>query len=320
MHNTVSQTFPFQVLHGCNGSISTLTTLENFPWQPLRDWVVPSFITPHDPLLYYFLLLVIQTHYRTHQTTPPNLVVLVIVLINWNICAYIFPGQWWPCTASLRSGLLGRLWPLCGGHWEGPSTSPWYRGASRHVWGSWGSPSPLWRIHLKLEISLPSLLAAEDPQDCDVICLHQVSDVHPPAVTWQWLYCVMGGSPRTSDLSFTNSLATSSLVRWLRILSTVQPVSSMWHRLPRKSHVAHEPWGEQEVFSKEGKGLGTHSNEIVNLCLGKKISIDLMKWLVKGNMIRDKWKHWSHLGKYFLVGFKQKEDWILSRWSLRTNY
>lgn len=150
-------------------------SFKNFPRHPLCDWVVPSFTTPHDPLLYNFLLLVIEIHYRTHQTTPPNLVVLVTVLINWNICAYIFPGQRWPCTASLGSGFLGRLWSLWGGHWEDPSTPPWCCGASRHVWGSWDSLTPLWRIHLKLEISLPSLPAVEEPQDCDVVCLSHVS-------------------------------------------------------------------------------------------------------------------------------------------------
>lgn len=48
-------------------------------------------------------------------------------------------------------------------------------------------------------------------------------------------------SGRTSDLSFTNSLATSSFVRCDRILRIVQPVSSILMRLPRLSQQAQLP-------------------------------------------------------------------------------
>ncbi|KAG9343127.1 hypothetical protein JZ751_014099 [Albula glossodonta] len=46
---------------------------------------------------------------------------------------------------------------------------------------------------------------------------------------------------RWSDLSLTNSLATSSLLRWDRMRSTVRPVSSMWMRFPRGSQQATLP-------------------------------------------------------------------------------
>ena len=50
-----------------------------------------------------------------------------------------------------------------------------------------------------------------------------------------------GFSVRISDFSFTNSLATSSLVLCDSILRMVHPVSSIWIRLPSDSQHAHEP-------------------------------------------------------------------------------
>lgn len=50
-----------------------------------------------------------------------------------------------------------------------------------------------------------------------------------------------GFSVRISDFSFTNSLATSSLVLCDSILRIVHPVSSIWIRLPSDSQHAHEP-------------------------------------------------------------------------------
>ena len=55
-------------------------------------------------------------------------------------------------------------------------------------------------------------------------------------------HCCRELSSRTSVLSLTNSLATSSVVRWDRILRIVQPVSSIWTRRPSVSQQAHEPW------------------------------------------------------------------------------
>ena len=55
-----------------------------------------------------------------------------------------------------------------------------------------------------------------------------------------------GSADRMSDLSLTNSLATSSLVRCDKMRMIVQPVSSIWHRLPRVSQHAHEPCGEYD--------------------------------------------------------------------------
>ena len=46
---------------------------------------------------------------------------------------------------------------------------------------------------------------------------------------------------RHSDLSFTNSLATSSLVRCDKILRTVKPVSSRCTRRPKATQQAQEP-------------------------------------------------------------------------------
>ena len=55
-------------------------------------------------------------------------------------------------------------------------------------------------------------------------------------------------SSRTSDLSLTNSLATSSVVRWLRILRIVHPVSSMFTRRPSESQQAQEPY-KKDIWS-----------------------------------------------------------------------
>lgn len=52
----------------------------------------------------------------------------------------------------------------------------------------------------------------------------------------------VGASALISDLSLTNSLATSSLCLWESIRSIVQPVSSILTRVPRGSQHAHEPW------------------------------------------------------------------------------
>ena len=61
-------------------------------------------------------------------------------------------------------------------------------------------------------------------------------------------YCCIGGccwtsgsSPRTSDFNLTNSLATSSFVRWDKIRKIVNPVSSIWILLPRANQQAQEP-------------------------------------------------------------------------------
>lgn len=62
-----------------------------------------------------------------------------------------------------------------------------------------------------------------------------------------FIYCIpqvglgSGFSVRISDFSFTNSLATSSLVLCDSILRMVHPVSSIWIRLPSDSQHAHEP-------------------------------------------------------------------------------
>ena len=50
-----------------------------------------------------------------------------------------------------------------------------------------------------------------------------------------------GFSGRISDLSLTNSLATSSLDLCDSILNIVQPVSSIWILLPNESQHAHDP-------------------------------------------------------------------------------
>lgn len=51
-----------------------------------------------------------------------------------------------------------------------------------------------------------------------------------------------GFSGRISDLSFTNSLATSSFDRCDKIRSIVHPVSSIWIRLPNDNQQAREPY------------------------------------------------------------------------------
>lgn len=50
------------------------------------------------------------------------------------------------------------------------------------------------------------------------------------------------GSWRISDFNFTNSLATSSLLRCQRILRIVQPVSSLGMLLNSGNQRAHERW------------------------------------------------------------------------------
>lgn len=57
---------------------------------------------------------------------------------------------------------------------------------------------------------------------------------------WSYWFGI-SGSWRISDFSFTNSLATSSLLRCDKIRNIVQPVSSIWMRLARASQQAHEP-------------------------------------------------------------------------------
>jgi len=55
------------------------------------------------------------------------------------------------------------------------------------------------------------------------------------------VYGSCGSSALTSDLSLTNSFATSSVVRCDKILMIVQPVSSSWIRRPSVSQQAHDP-------------------------------------------------------------------------------
>ena len=57
----------------------------------------------------------------------------------------------------------------------------------------------------------------------------------------QFYYCCSEESSLTSSFSLTNSLATSSVVLWERILRMVHPVSSIWILLPRDSQQAQEP-------------------------------------------------------------------------------
>lgn len=60
------------------------------------------------------------------------------------------------------------------------------------------------------------------------ICVHNTMSVtHCPPPQLR-----PSSAERWSDLSLTNSFATSSLLRWERMRSTVRPVSSMWMRLP----------------------------------------------------------------------------------------
>lgn len=55
-----------------------------------------------------------------------------------------------------------------------------------------------------------------------------------------------GASVRISDLSLTNSLATSSLCRCERIRSIVHPVSSILILEPRGRQHAIEPWSDKK--------------------------------------------------------------------------
>ena len=55
------------------------------------------------------------------------------------------------------------------------------------------------------------------------------------------VYGSCGSSALTSDLSLTNSFATSSVVRCDKILMIVQPVSSNWIRRPSESQQAQDP-------------------------------------------------------------------------------
>ena len=55
------------------------------------------------------------------------------------------------------------------------------------------------------------------------------------------VYGSWGSSALTSDLSLTNSFATSSVVRCDKILMIVQPVSSNWIRRPSESQQAQDP-------------------------------------------------------------------------------
>lgn len=56
------------------------------------------------------------------------------------------------------------------------------------------------------------------------------------------IYWFGNGSWRISDLSLTNSLATSSLLRCDKIRNIVHPVSSICIRLPSASHRAQDPY------------------------------------------------------------------------------
>ncbi len=75
-----------------------------------------------------------------------------------------------------------------------------------------------------------------------VMCLSGVVlDCADVCVCGQWVTPQLprpSSAERWSDFSFTNSLATSSLLRCERMRRTVRPVSSMWMRLPSGSQTA----------------------------------------------------------------------------------
>lgn len=56
------------------------------------------------------------------------------------------------------------------------------------------------------------------------------------------VYWFGNGSWRISDLSLTNSFATSSLLRCDKIRNIVQPVSSICIRFASDNQRAHDPW------------------------------------------------------------------------------
>lgn len=91
-------------------------------------------------------------------------------------------------------------------------------------------------ILLSFELCISSLLIQQVLQDSKGIQIYLAYFIYVPQVGLG-----RGFSVRISDLSFTNSLATSSLVRCDSILRIVHPVSSIWIRLPRGSQHAHEP-------------------------------------------------------------------------------
>lgn len=66
-----------------------------------------------------------------------------------------------------------------------------------------------------------------------------------------------GFSCRISDLSLTNSLATSSLLRCDRMRSIVQPVSSIWMRFDRVNQHGQVPCGWVDSNKKH---THTHTN------------------------------------------------------------
>lgn len=91
-------------------------------------------------------------------------------------------------------------------------------------------------IFLSFELCILSLVIQQVVQDSKGIQICLAYLIYIPQVGLG-----RGFSVRISDLSFTNSLATSSLVLCDSILRIVHPVSSIWIRLPRGSQHAHEP-------------------------------------------------------------------------------
>jgi hypothetical protein len=79
----------------------------------------------------------------------------------------------------------------------------------------------------------------------DVRYKHGVNYRTKPWRPGNWMRCydcrMADSSGRTSDFILTNSRATSSFVRCDKIRRIVQPVSSMWQRLPKANQQAQEP-------------------------------------------------------------------------------
>lgn len=221
-----------------------------------------------------FLLLVIQIRYRTYQTTPPNLVVLVIVLIKWNICAYIFQvngGHAWPhlgqdfldvCDPSgVVTGRPPALLPdtvgppaMSEGH--GVHSAP--RGEFTWNWKYLSRHCQRWR---NLRIVMSSAFTG-----CHTRLSSSSRDLAVALLCDGW---------------FTTHfwLELHKLLGHLIIGALTQDPQ---HRPASLIHVAalakEEPrctWTLQEVaaVNKEGKIYGTHNNMIMNLCLKE----DLMK-------------------------------------------
>lgn len=265
-----------------------------FPWQPLCDWVVPSVIAPHDPLLYYFLLLVIQIRYRTYQTTPPNLVVLVIVLIKWNICAYIFQvngGHAWPhlgqvfldvCDPSgVVTGRAPALFPdtmgppaMSEGH--GVHSAP--RGEFTWNWKYLSRHCQRWR---NLRIVMSSAFTG-----CHTRLSSSSRDLAVALLCDGWF---------TAHFWLELHKLLSHLVIGTLTQDPQHRPASLIHVTALAKGEPRCTWTLQEeaAVNKEGKINGTHNNMIMNLCLKE----DLMK---NGNKTKNSWKHWCLACKYFL--------------------